>query len=93
MPWCERHIILANLRSVDDVFAFDDNDNTAIDAIRTIRERNPEQTIIFANGGDRTKENIPEMNCGIDDVEFVFGVGGENKKNSSSWILKSWEQK
>ena len=32
------------------------------------------------------------MNCGISDVEFVFGVGGENKKNSSSWILKKWEE-
>jgi D-beta-D-heptose 7-phosphate kinase/D-beta-D-heptose 1-phosphate adenosyltransferase len=61
MPWTERHIILSNLRNVDDVFAFDDSDNTAIDAIRRIREENPDQTIIFANGGDRTKENIPEM--------------------------------
>jgi mannose-6-phosphate isomerase-like protein (cupin superfamily) len=25
-------------------------------------------------------------------VEFVFGVGGEDKKNSSSWILKEWSQ-
>ena len=37
---------------------------------------------------DRTKENIPEMK--VDDCEFVFGVGGEDKKNSSSWILKDW---
>jgi cytidyltransferase-like protein len=92
MPWTERHIILSNLRSVDDVFAFDDSDNTAIDAIRRIREEMPGIPIIFANGGDRTKENIPEMECGIEDVEFVFGVGGENKKNSSSWILKKWNE-
>lgn len=92
MPWHERHIVLANLRSVDECFAFDDSDNTAIDAIRVIREQNPEHTIIFANGGDRTKENIPEMKCGIDNVEFVFGVGGTDKINSSSWILKNWEQ-
>jgi mannose-6-phosphate isomerase-like protein (cupin superfamily) len=25
-------------------------------------------------------------------VEFAFGVGGKNKKNSSSWILKNWSQ-
>jgi len=24
-------------------------------------------------------------------VEFVFGVGGENKANSSSWILQEWK--
>ena len=29
---------------------------------------------------------------GASDVEFVFGVGGEDKKNSSSWILKEWSQ-
>lgn len=92
MNWHERHIILSNIRNVDDVFAFDDSDNTAIDAIRRIREENPDHTIIFANGGDRTKENIPEMNCGDPDVEFVFGIGGIEKKNSSSWILKKWNE-
>jgi hypothetical protein len=25
-----------------------------------------------------------------DNLEFMFGVGGEDKKNSSSWILKKW---
>ena len=49
--------------------------------------------IIFANGGDRTDENIPEMQIYGDTyyVRFVFGVGGEDKKNSSSWILKDWK--
>ena len=36
----------------------------------------------------RTKENIPEMR--VEGIEFVFGVGGENKANSSSWILEEW---
>jgi len=27
----------------------------------------------------------------VQDVEFVFGVGGEDKKNSSSWILEEWK--
>jgi mannose-6-phosphate isomerase-like protein (cupin superfamily) len=45
---------------------------------------------VFANGGDRTRDNIPEMV--FDDVEFVFGVGGENKMNSSSWILEDWKK-
>tara|TARA_B100000927_G_scaffold248364_1_gene211985 strand:- start:161 stop:670 length:510 start_codon:yes stop_codon:yes gene_type:complete len=49
------------------------------------------QDIIFANGGDRTKENIPEMTVFHDKVEFVFGVGGEDKKNSSSWILEEYK--
>jgi len=28
----------------------------------------------------------------FDDVEFVFGIGGENKINSSSWILEDWKK-
>jgi mannose-6-phosphate isomerase-like protein (cupin superfamily) len=44
---------------------------------------------VFANGGDRTQDNIPEM--AVDGVEFVFGVGGEDKANSSSWILQEWK--
>jgi mannose-6-phosphate isomerase-like protein (cupin superfamily) len=25
-------------------------------------------------------------------LEFVFGIGGEDKKNSSSWILEEWKK-
>ena len=28
---------------------------------------------------------------GISDIEFIFSVGGDDKKNSSSWILKNWQ--
>ena len=47
---------------------------------------------MFANGGDRTKDNIPEIDAFDKDprVSFAFGVGGEDKKNSSSWILSQW---
>ena len=41
---------------------WNDNDGAAIGAIETILNKYPEQIIIFANGGDRTKENIPEIN-------------------------------
>jgi mannose-6-phosphate isomerase-like protein (cupin superfamily) len=49
----------------------------------------PYEDIIFANGGDRTAENIPEMV--FSDVTFEFGVGGKDKMNSSSWILEEWK--
>ena len=88
MPWSERSSIIENLKMVDVVFSFDDSDGSAIDAIKRVKEVYPEDEIIFANGGDRTKDNIPEMI--FEDVEFVFGVGGEDKKNSSSWILDEW---
>ena len=89
MPWSERSAIIENLKMVDVVFSFDDSDGSAIDAIKRVKEVYPDDELIFANGGDRTKDNIPEMI--FEDVEFVFGVGGEDKKNSSSWILDEWK--
>ena len=93
MDWDERSKIVENLKSVDFTISFNDFDGTAKEAILKVRKFNPKSKIIFANGGDRTKENIPEMDIVDDNLEFVFGVGGENKQNSSSWILKSWDQK
>ena len=26
------------------------------------------------------------------DIETLFGIGGDNKSNSSSWILKKWKE-
>lgn len=89
MPWDERAAIVESIGVVDYVIAFDDTDGTAIDAIGRVKALHPTDEVIFANGGDRTKDNIPEMV--FNDVEFVFGVGGEDKKNSSSWILQEWK--
>jgi D-beta-D-heptose 7-phosphate kinase/D-beta-D-heptose 1-phosphate adenosyltransferase len=93
LDWKERATIVENLKAVDAVIAFDDFDGTAKDAIKTVRKLYSDAKIIFANGGDRTKENIPEMDIKDDNLQFVFGVGGEHKQNSSSWILKSWDHK
>ena len=87
-PAVERKAIIENLHQVHKVIEFDDTDNSAVDAIKKVKELFPRDKIIFANGGDRTKDNIPEMV--FEDVEFVFGVGGTNKANSSSWILDEW---
>ena len=90
MPSTERINIIQNLRMVDHCILFNDNDGTAIEAINNVKMMYPNSHIIFANGGDRTAKNIPEMAC--DNVEFVFGVGGTDKINSSSWILDEWTQ-
>jgi cytidyltransferase-like protein len=89
MPWQERLCVLNNLRQVDEVYTFDDADSTAGHLLQQVRAHYPEARIIFANGGDRTQDNIPEMT--IPGIEFVFGVGGTNKANSSSWILEEWK--
>ena len=89
MPLQERMAIIGNLNIVDEVMIYDDSDGSSCEAIRLAKQRYPDAYIIFANGGDRTKDNIPEMV--FNDVEFVFAVGGEDKKNSSSWILEDWK--
>jgi len=86
----ERSKIVQSLSMVDYVMFFDDSDDSARLLLKLVKQTFAQDEIIFANGGDRTKENIPEMN--IDGVEFVFGVGGENKTNSSSWILQDWKE-
>lgn len=92
----ERKFILSNLKAVDGVMEFNDDDGSACDLIKqVVRWRfHTTEKIIFANGGDRTQENIPEM--GVDygfPVEFAFGVGGDTKTNSSSWLLDRWKEK
>ena len=89
MCFDERKIVLESIKSVNEVIAFNDDDGSCIDALKQIKEKYPDEKIIFCNGGDRNKFNIPEMS--VPGVEFVFGVGGEDKKNSSSWILKNWQ--
>jgi D-beta-D-heptose 7-phosphate kinase/D-beta-D-heptose 1-phosphate adenosyltransferase len=89
MPLDERVSIIQNLKMVDDCIVFDDTNGDAIDAINRVKNLYPDNRYIFANGGDRTASNIPEMS--VRNVEFAFGVGGTNKKNSSSWILTEWK--
>lgn len=89
----ERFCILSHLKMVDFVINFDDSDNSAKNAILKIRSTHTNEKIIFANGGDRTSENIPEMSLNDDNLEFIFGVGGNFKMNSSSWILNKWNEK
>ena len=91
MPWNERLCIVNNLAVVDEVYTFDDEDGSARHFIQQVRAHYPTATLVFANGGDRTKDNIPEMDVQDTNIEFAFGVGGEDKTNSSSWILEEWK--
>ena len=90
MPFSERKIILENLAMVDCVIDFeDDDDGSCCSALEKIKRSHPNDDISFCNGGDRNKDNIPEMK--VSDINFIFGVGGDDKKNSSSWILKDFQ--
>ena len=74
---------------VDEVIDFkDDDEGSCKNALKKIKKKYPKDKIIFCNGGDRNKSNIPEQE--ISEIEFKFSVGGDDKKNSSSEILKNW---
>ena len=90
MPFEERKSILENIKNVDEVVGFeDDSAGSCINALEKIKAKFPNDEIIFCNGGDRGRENIPEMT--VSGIKFEFSVGGDDKKNSSSWILKNWK--
>ena len=90
MPFEERKSILENIKNVDEVLSFEDDElGSCMNALEQIRTKFPDDEIIFCNGGDRGKENIPEMS--VSGITFEFSVGGDDKKNSSSWILKNWK--
>jgi cytidyltransferase-like protein len=95
MPFEERAAIIKELSCVDEVIRFNDDDGSACAAImQVLNTIGSDHKLIFANGGDRTNTTTPEYITygNRTDVEFAFSVGGEDKKNSSSWILKEWSQ-
>jgi D-beta-D-heptose 7-phosphate kinase/D-beta-D-heptose 1-phosphate adenosyltransferase len=88
MPIHERQAVVQSIKYVDYVIRFDDNDDSAIMLLKIIKQTWPNDNIIFANGGDRNESNNREIS--VKDVEFVYGVGGSMKLNSSSKILHDW---
>jgi cytidyltransferase-like protein len=89
MPFEERADIIEGLQDVDTVYGGGDIDGSVCSTLKQIKKAFTGYKLIFCNGGDRTKDNIPEMS--VEGYEFVFGVGGNDKSNSSSWILKEWK--
>ena len=89
LPFSERKKILESISFVDEVIGFEDDDlGSCKNALEDLKEKYPKDKIIFCNGGDRNVSNIPEQD--IKGIEFEFSVGGDDKKNSSSDILKDW---
>ena len=93
MCYAERLKIISNLRMVDRVIPvvndhkFDNSSGAILWA-----QQCGAKDIVFVNGGDRTDMNSPEEDFYQHDtgVRFVYGVGGETKKNSSRWLLQDW---
>ena len=94
MPFEERAAIIKELSCVDEVIGFNDDDDSACNAImQVLQTKGSSWSVVFANGGDRINTNTPEYKVYGEhpSVEFRWKVGGSNKANSSSWILEEWK--
>ena len=79
MPFEERKVVLENINCVDKVIGFEDDDlGSCINALKLIKNMFPNDEIIFANGGDRNLENIPEMieEGGVQFLDSFGNIGG-----------------
>ena len=93
LPYKERQVIMNALKNVIDVIKCGEFDNTCIDGMKEVIKKYRNHKIKFANGGDRNDKSTPEtIFCEKNGVETLWGIGGENKSNSSSWILKKWKE-
>ena len=93
LPFEERKAIMNALKNVIDVISCGEKDNTCIDGMKKVIEKYPQYKIKFANGGDRNIKSTPEsLFCENNGIETLWSIGGENKSNSSSWILKKWKE-
>ena len=79
--------MVQGIRGVAKAMEFDDNDNSACDLLHRVRALWPDFKVAFANGGDRGKGNVPELDvCKELGVTMLWGVGG-GKIQSSSWLI------
>ncbi len=93
LPFEERKIIMNAFKNVIDVIVCGEVDNTCIDGMEKVIKKYSNHKIKFANGGDRNNKSTPEtIFCESNGIETLWGIGGENKSNSSSWILKKWKE-
>jgi D-beta-D-heptose 7-phosphate kinase/D-beta-D-heptose 1-phosphate adenosyltransferase len=79
----ERAEIISSLKFVDEVVLSVDKDKTVCKTLELIKPN------IFAKGGDRTLDNIPEKEvCEEFGIKMVFNVGGGKVQSSSRLISK-----
>lgn len=89
----ERVEIIGALKPVDEVFLSIDNckeDNVPIsESLRNVAKKYSNYNLIFAKGGDRSFDNLPEKEknvCKEFNIKVVNNVGG-TKMQSSSWLI------
>lgn len=83
----DRLRIVSALRAVDDAMIAVDADRTVSASLEVLAERYADHELVFANGGDRKPEFVPEAEvCERFGIRMEFGVGGDDKADSSTRI-------
>jgi len=87
MPFHERKEILESIKGVKLVVKAEDGDNTVCNSLASV------SPTYFANGGDRTNVNTPEMSvCKKYDIEMLWNVGGGKIQSSSELVEQLREE-
>jgi cytidyltransferase-like protein len=88
MPWQERAEILQNIKGVIAVYEAKDSDNSVCESLKNLK---PD---IFANGGDRKNDNVPEVKlCHELGIDLVWNIGGGKIQSSSELVKKQRSEK
>lgn len=92
MPEKERREIIESISGIDKVLISRHSKNTKdMSVCKEIMKVKPN---IFANGGDRFADNIPEFKlCNELGIKMVFNVGRGGKIRSSSDLLRDYSKK
>ena len=88
----QRKEILEEFTSITEVIIQSSSEKSSSRAIEEFVINNPYKSICYCNGGDRSNiENIREAKvCKRLGVNLEFGVGGEDKVESSSQLTKNY---
>jgi len=88
----QRKEILEEFTSISEVLIQSSSEPSSSKAIEEFVSKNPNKSICYCNGGDRSSiKNIRESEiCNKLGVNLEFGIGGENKIESSSNLTKNY---
>ena len=85
----DRLEIIKSIKYVDAAFISVDENKTVCKSLRKVKNIYPHHTLVFANGWDRTEEEIPEAKvCKELKIEMVDGLGRKIRSSSGYTGLK-----
>lgn len=85
----ERELIVEHLKPVWFTWISKSKDGSVCEDLRLLRAIHPDDELVFAKGGDRTLDNIPEVQtCKENNIEMVFDVGCKKVQSSSALLKK-----